>query len=87
MKLNLTKVYLKKNSTIFFSESEETGDVLVDKSIFDDYMENAYINIQFVDDNDDKVLQYKMISEDDQYIRMEYIGEATPGIDEEIADC
>ena len=30
MKLNLTKVYLKKNSTIFFSESEETGDVFKD---------------------------------------------------------
>ena len=30
MKLNLTKVYLKKNSTIFFSESEETGDVFED---------------------------------------------------------
>lgn len=77
-------IVLEKDDHIF---EEETGNVLVDKSIFDDYMENAYINIQFADDNDDKVLQYKMISEDDEYITMEYIGEATPGIDEEIAGC
>ena len=77
-------IILEKNEYVF---EEETGNVLVDKSIFDDYMENAYINIQFADDNDDKVLQYKMISEDDEYITMEYIGEATPGIDEEIAGC
>lgn len=30
MKLNLTKVYLKKNSTFFFSESEQASDVSED---------------------------------------------------------
>lgn len=54
-----------------------TGNIKVDKDIFDDFVPNTYVNIQFVDDNrEDRIAQYKMISEDDKGICMEYIGEA-----------
>lgn len=54
-----------------------TGNIKVDKNIFDDFVPNTYVNIQFVDDNrEDRIAQYKMISEDDEGIVMEYIGEA-----------
>jgi hypothetical protein len=54
-----------------------TGNIKVDKDIFDDFIPNTYVNIQFVDDNrEDRIAQYKMISEDDEGIIMEYIGEA-----------
>lgn len=53
-----------------------TGNIKVDKDIFDDFVPNTYVNIQFVDDNsEDRIAQYKMISEDDEGIYMEYIGE------------
>lgn len=50
------------------------GNIKVDKTIFDDFVSNTYINISFVDDNvDGRVAQYKMISEDDENIFMEYM--------------
>ena len=51
-----------------------TGNIKVDKSIFDDFVENTYVNICFVDDK--RVVQYAMVSEDDEGIVMEYLGEA-----------
>ena len=55
----------------------KTGKIKVDKNIFDDFVANTYINIHFIDDNcEDRIAQYKMISEDDDGIIMEYIGEA-----------
>lgn len=52
----------------------KTGNIKVDKNIFDDFVPNTYINISFVDDNvDGRVSQYKMISEDDEGIFMEYM--------------
>lgn len=74
----------KKETPDLILESEEllefdmrTGNIKVDKDIFDDYVENTYINIHFIDDNvENRVAQYKMISEDDDGIIMEYIGEA-----------
>jgi hypothetical protein len=54
-----------------------TGNIKVSKDIFDDFVANTYVNIHFVDDNrEDRIAQYKMISEDDEGIVMEYIGEA-----------
>lgn len=55
---------------------EETKDgISVDKFIFDDYQKDAYVNIKFVDDNDeDDVRSYKMVGEDDERIYFEYIG-------------
>ena len=55
----------------------KTGNIKVDKDIFDDFVVNTYVNIQFVDDNrEDRIAQYKMISEDDDGIVMEYLGES-----------
>lgn len=52
----------------------KTGNIKVDKDIFDDFVENTYVNIQFIDDKrQDRVAQYKMISEDDEGIVMEYL--------------
>lgn len=53
----------------------KTGNIKVYKDIFDDFVPNTYINISFVDDKvEGRVGQYKMISEDDEGIIMEYIG-------------
>lgn len=55
---------------------EETEDgISVDKFIFDDYQKDTYVNIKFVDNNDeDDVRSYKMVGEDDEKIYFEYIG-------------
>ena len=55
---------------------EETKDgISIDKFIFDDYQKGTYINIKFVDNNDeDDVRSYKMVGEDDERIYFEYIG-------------
>ena len=55
---------------------EETKDgISVDKFIFDDYQKGAYLDILFLDDNDeDDVRSYKMVGEDDEKIYFEYIG-------------
>lgn len=55
-------------------EETENG-ISVDKFIFDDYHKDTYINIQFVDNNDeDDIRSYKMVAEDDERIYFEYIG-------------
>ena len=69
---------------------DKSGNIEVNKDIFSDYIKDGRVNILFVDeeeDGEDKVIEYKMISEDDSTITFEYVGIATPGIDEEIADC
>ena len=67
---------------------EMTGAITVSKAVFDDFMEGKRLNIKFAQDNaEDAVWQYKMISETDDAIVMEYIGEPIPGIDEELCDC
>ena len=55
---------------------EETKDgISVDKSIFDDYQKDTYVNIKFIDNNDeDDVRSYKMVGEDDERIYFEFIG-------------
>lgn len=55
---------------------EETKDgISVDKFIFDDYHKDTYVNIKFIDNNDeDDVRSYKMVGEDDERIYFEYIG-------------
>lgn len=55
-------------------EETENG-ISVDKFIFDDYHKDAYINIQFVDDNSEgEIYFYKMVGEDDERIYFEFIG-------------
>lgn len=54
--------------------NEKNNRIKVDKNIFDDYIQDAYINIQFINnDEDNKILKYKMISEDDEGIYMEIL--------------
>ena len=68
-------LYLEAEELLDFDM--RTGNIKVDKSIFDDFAANTCVNISFVDDKrDDRVAQYVMVSEDDEGIAMEYIGEA-----------
>lgn len=55
---------------------EETDEgISVDKFIFDDYQKGAYLDILFLDNNDEgDVRSYKMVGEDDEKIYFEYIG-------------
>ena len=56
-----------------YDETDEG--ISVDKFIFDDYQKGAYLDILFLDDNDeDDVRSYKMVGEDDERIYFEYIG-------------
>lgn len=52
----------------------KTGKIKVDKEIFDDFVPNTYIDIRFVDTDNEDVLKYTMVAEDDDGIFMEYIG-------------
>ena len=70
-----------KETPDLFLEREEllecdikTGNIKVDKQIFDDFVPNTYINIQFVDvpDKYAGIWQFSMIAEDDEGIFMEY---------------
>lgn len=51
----------------------KTGNIKVDKQIFDDFVPNTYINIQFVEDEDEGIWQFSMVAEDDEGIFMEYL--------------
>lgn len=48
-----------------------TGKIKVDKSIFDNFVPNSYINIIFTDSESDEMMSFAMISEDDEGIFME----------------
>ena len=48
-----------------------TGSIVVDKGIFDDFVEDSYINIQFVEDDSETVYMYRMVSENEDEIYME----------------
>jgi hypothetical protein len=68
-------LYLEAEELLDFDM--KTGNIKVDKGIFDDFVANTYVNICFVDDKrEDRVAQYVMTSEDDKGIVMEYLGEA-----------
>ena len=51
----------------------KTGNIKVDKQIFDAFVPNTYINIQFVEDEDEGIWQFSMVAEDDEGIFMEYL--------------
>lgn len=56
-----------------YDETDEG--ISVDKFIFDDYQKDTYVNIKFIDNNDeDDVRSYKMVGEDDEKIYFEFIG-------------
>lgn len=69
-----------------FQFDTATGNITVPKSIFDDFIVNGKLNVQFADEGAD-VYTYVMKSENEDSITMQCNGEAIPGIDEEIADC
>jgi hypothetical protein len=80
--LNIKLEDVQDKEADLFLEIEEllecdmkTGKIKVDKQIFDDFVPNTYINIQFVDTDSDEILQYTMVSEDDEGIYMEYLGD------------
>jgi hypothetical protein len=50
-----------------------TGAIKVDKSIFDDFIQNTYVDIVFVDKNPDEILRYIMVAEDTDGIDMELL--------------
>lgn len=70
------KFYINTLVADIYLEMEEllecdmkTGNIKVDKQIFDDFVPNSCINIQFVD-TDDEVMSYTMVAEDDEGIFM-----------------
>ena len=73
---NYSKMFSEADLVLDELDYEETEDgISVDKFIFDDYQKGTYINIKFIDNNDeDDVRSYKMVGEDDEKIYFEYIG-------------
>ena len=62
------KITLEIADLIYYDKSMEN--ITIDKSIFDDFAENSYIEIQFADDEYNLIYTYKMIAEDDKAIYM-----------------
>ena len=48
-----------------------TGNIVVSKDIFDDFVEDSYINIQFVEDDSETIYMYRMVSENEDEVYME----------------
>lgn len=57
------------------SYNKRTHDIEVDKTIFDEFEEGKLIYIHFVEDEDDIIREYEMVSEDKWGIVMEYMCE------------
>lgn len=57
------------------SYSKRTHDIEVDKRIFDDFEEGRIIYIHFVEDDDDIIREYEMVSENRIGIVMSYMCE------------
>ena len=73
---NYSKMFSEADLVLDELDYEETEDgISVDKFIFDDYQKDTYVNIKFIDNNDeDDVRSYKMVGEDDEKIYFEFIG-------------
>ena len=73
---NYSKMFSEADLVLDELDYEETEDgISVDKFIFDDYQKDTYVNIKFIDNNDeDDVRSYKMVGEDDERIYFEFIG-------------
>lgn len=57
------------------SYNKRTHDIEVDKDIFDEFEEGKLIYIHFVEDEEDVIREYEMISENRFGIVMEYMCE------------
>lgn len=64
-----TSLHLEKEDLLECDKS--MGKIKVDKSIFDNFVPNSYINIIFTDSESDEMMSFAMISEDDEGIFME----------------
>ena len=73
---NYSKMFSEADLVLEEDDYDETDEgISVDKSVFDDYQKDTYVNIKFIDNNDeDDVRSYKMVGEDDEKIYFEYIG-------------
>lgn len=77
-KYNKNIIVDEVNANILFLEFEDliefdriTGNIKISKDIFDNFVENSFIEIEFMDDNCDYLCTYKMVAEDDEGIYME----------------
>lgn len=52
----------------------KTGTLMVDKSVFDDFIADSIIRVYFPDEDGEPTYEYQMVKEDDDYIYMEYFG-------------
>lgn len=57
-----------------YEMDDKTGDIKIDKQIFDDFEKNTIISVCFVDEDDEPIMDYKMIYEDDNWIYCEVLG-------------
>ena len=71
---------MNKHADIYLEAAEllefdfRTGNIKVDKQIFDVFVPNSYIKIIFTDDRrQDRVAEYIMTDEDDEGIFMKYL--------------
>lgn len=53
---------------------ETFGTLKIDKSVFDDFIQDSIIRIQFIDEESQPVIEYQMKSEDEDYIYLDYFG-------------
>ena len=65
----MADLFLERSDLLEFND--KTYNIKVDKSVFDDFVRDTYINICFVDWHEDEVFQYLMVSEDNDGINME----------------
>ena len=66
------KIYLENDS---YELNEKTGELKIDKQIFDDFEVDTVITICFVDE-DNIINDYIMKRKEDEYIYCDYFGEA-----------
>ena len=70
--------YNKKNVLTLEMEdlldyNERTLDIKVDKYFFDEFEEGDSVYVHFVEDREDCIREYEMISEDEDGITMSYV--------------
>ena len=54
---------------------ETFGTLKIDKSVFDDFIQDSIIAIQFIDEENEPIIEYQMKSEDEDYIYLDYFGD------------
>ena len=66
----------EENADIVLEEDDyqldKNGNLRIDKSVFDDFVEDDYIDIKFLDEEDEPIRSYIMKNEDDNWIFCEY---------------